>query len=293
VGATTDLQRQHDAERQHLRDALVRAVVATSRAQSVDNGRAEVRHDARAALLGIEAAAQGLAHQRDQLTTEQWDELSTGLVAEIHRLGALLDDGKAEAQHQPFDLQDAVVPVVACARAEALAVTVDVAPGILVGGSQHDIGRALLTLLDNARVHAGGVRVRVAARVDGDTVAIRVDDHGPGVPSWLRPSLFERGACGGPTAGSGLGLHVARRLVARSGGTLTYEPLTGGGSRFVVCLLLAAREVPAEEDRSPAPVDADVDERAPAPVEVDDEARAPVAFDRTAVPGMTAVARVR
>ena len=31
--------RQHDAERQHLRHALVRAVVATSRAQAVDEGR--------------------------------------------------------------------------------------------------------------------------------------------------------------------------------------------------------------------------------------------------------------
>jgi signal transduction histidine kinase len=258
VGATTDLQRQHDAERQHLRDALVRAVVATSRAQSVDDGRAEQRHDARAALLGIEAAAQGLAHQRDQLTTEQWSELSTGLVAEIHRLGTLLDDGKAEAQHRPFDLQDSVIPVVACARAEGLAVTMDVAPDILVDGSQHDIGRALLTLLDNARVHAEGVDVRVGALVDAGTVFVHVDDGGPGVPSWLRPSLFERGACGGPAAGSGLGLHVARRLVARSGGALTYEPRVDGGSRFVVCLPLATAPHAADErDASPGPVRVD------------------------------------
>ena len=53
-------------------------------------GEAELRHEARAALLGVEAAASGLTQHR-LLTAEQIDELSQGLVAEVRRLLALLD----------------------------------------------------------------------------------------------------------------------------------------------------------------------------------------------------------
>lgn len=234
VGATTELQRHHAAERRDLRDALVRAAVATSRAQAIDRGRAELRHDARAALLGIEAAARGLAAQRDLLTRDQWHELSTGLVAEVHRLGALLGDNTADGG--PFDLRDAIMPVVACARAEGLDVIVDVAAGIEVEGSRDGTGRALLSLLDNARVHASGSGIRVQVVVGPDEVALRVEDRGPGVPRALRDSLFDRGVAGGPAAGSGLGLHVARRVLVEAGGSLDHEPRRGSGSSFVMRL---------------------------------------------------------
>jgi hypothetical protein len=86
------------------RDAAGRAA---RRARSRDNGavprpatdynRAELRHDARAALLGIEAAAQGLSRHRDLLTPKQWEELANGLVAEVHRLGSLIPSGRINA----------------------------------------------------------------------------------------------------------------------------------------------------------------------------------------------------
>lgn len=231
-GSVIDLQHHHTAERRDLRDALVRAAVATSRAQAIDDGRAELRHDARAALLGIEAAARGLGRQRDLLTPAQRDELSNGLVAEVHRLGALLDERAEDGA--PFDLRDAIMPVIACARADGLDVAVDVGTGIEVEGSREHTGRALLSLLDNARVHAPTSGVRVRAVVGADDVAVHTDDRGPGVPLAVRDSLFERGVRGGPGAGSGLGLHVARRLVAEVGGSMDYRPRPGGGSSFVI-----------------------------------------------------------
>ncbi len=245
-GAMIDLQRHHAAERRDLRDALVRAAVATSHAQAIDDGRAELRHDARAALLGIEAAARGLGRQRDLLTPAQRDELSNGLVAEVHRLGALLDERAEDGAR--FDLRDAIMPVIACARADGLDVAVDVAAGIDVEGSREHTGRALLTLLDNARVHAHGSGVQVRAVVGDDVVAVHADDRGRGVPVAVRDSLFERGVRSGPGAGSGLGLHVARRLVAESGGSLGYQPRPGGGSSFVIRVRRAAPDAALDAD---------------------------------------------
>jgi signal transduction histidine kinase len=50
-------------------------------------------------------------------------------------------------------------------------------------------------------------------------VDVRISDEGPGIPGQLRGRIFEpRFTTKPPGRGSGLGLHVARRLMARQGG---------------------------------------------------------------------------
>jgi signal transduction histidine kinase len=195
-------------------------------------GEAELRHEARAALLGVEAAASGLTGHR-LLTAEQIDELSTGLVAEVRRLLALLDERSAGASC--FDLHDAIAPVLTCARAEGLEVRSTVPRGIGVVGNVDSTAQVLLALLTNAQRHALGspVDVRVST-VDG--VAVYVEDRGPGVPESLQERVFERHMQAVGSDGSGLGLFIARRLMQEQGGTIAVEPRAGGGSSFVLRL---------------------------------------------------------
>jgi signal transduction histidine kinase len=233
-GVAVELRRHYAAERRDLRDALVQIAVARAHAQAVDQSRAELRHDARAALLGIEAAARGLSRHRDQLTPEQWDELSDGLVAEVHRLGGLLD-GRTESTSS-FDLRSVVMPVLACARAEGLVITAAVPEGVDVGGSRDGTAHALVSLLANARTHASGAPIDVRVVVGEGDATVYVHDRGPGVPRGLRESLFERGIRGATSAGSGIGLYVARRLVSEAGGALWFEPGVDGGSTFAIRL---------------------------------------------------------
>lgn len=247
---------------------------------SSDDELAELRHDALAALLGIEAAAQALSRHRHLMHPEQVEELAEGLVAEVRRLRSLLapvpradvgacsvgrgdgrpgpDDGvppihptgrepadpasvvASPAESAPVDLRDAVLPMLACARANGLTVQADIAPGIPVAGARDTVVRVLLTLLANARRHAAGSPVEVRASVCGNQVIVRVEDRGPGVPDELQPVLFERGVRSEATGGSGLGLAAARRLVSELGGTVWYEPRLGGGASFRIQLPLAA-----------------------------------------------------
>jgi signal transduction histidine kinase len=241
-GAVIELDGHHVRRHDELRAGLARATPLSPSARGIDDDRAELRHDARAALLGIEAAVQGLSRHRDLLTAKQWEELSNGLVAEVHRLGALID-GRVPTTCR-FDLRDALMPVIACARANGLWVEVDVCSGVYVAGSREATSRALLSLLDNARVHGSGSRVSVRTVVDVHEVAVHVDDRGPGIPATLRGSLFERGARGAASEGSGLGLHVAQRVIEESGGSLSHEPRAGGGSSFVLRLPRSAPQEP-------------------------------------------------
>lgn len=105
------------------------------------------------------------------------------------------------------------------------------------------LGDVLVNLVTNALIAVEtvpGGRVGVAQRrVDG-AVRIEVEDNGPGVPEALLPRLFEPFVTGrGRDArrpGTGLGLALCAKWVARHGGTLTHTRPATGGARFVLHL---------------------------------------------------------
>lgn len=100
--------------------------------------------------------------------------------------------------------------------------------------------RILGNLVDNAQNHGEGL-VQVLISPRESSVAVMVDDAGPGVPDDLRERLFEPFARGGSsqrTEGAGLGLAIAREQASVLGGELWVEGSPMGGARFVVRLPL-------------------------------------------------------
>jgi C4-dicarboxylate-specific signal transduction histidine kinase len=99
----------------------------------------------------------------------------------------------------------------------------------LGGGPVHGFGspaalvHAATNLLGNAvdAAEAAGPEARVAVRVlpAGRGSEVRISDEGPGIPEAVRVHLFEaRFSTKPPERGSGLGLHLSRRLMSRFGG---------------------------------------------------------------------------
>ena len=90
---------------------------------------------------------------------------------------------------------------------------------------------ALLNLIHNAgqatteRDSAGGA-VTVTGREEAGRCILEVTDGAGGVDPAAAGRLFDRGY--GTGAGSGIGLHLARRLVERNDGSLTYHAIAGG-----------------------------------------------------------------
>jgi C4-dicarboxylate-specific signal transduction histidine kinase len=105
-----------------------------------------------------------------------------------------------------------------------------------VRGAEDALTHALLNLLLNAHeALAGGAghTIRLAAETgaSGQTVALVMDDDGPGVAAAVQDRLFQPFVTtkqGHPLAG--LGLAVARELLEQFGGTVRWD----GGSRFRV-----------------------------------------------------------
>ncbi len=110
--------------------------------------------------------------------------------------------------------------------------------------------QAFVNLLDNACNHTpAGTPVEIEAVRKGDSVAVTVTDHGPGIAAADLPHIFDKfyRAPGATSAGTGLGLSIARGLVEAHGGTLTAEPVRKAGARFTVRLPASGAPPPVQE----------------------------------------------
>lgn len=116
---------------------------------------------------------------------------------------------------------------------------------VAVSADTEALRRVLVNLLDNAVKYGPPgqtVIVDIGAREGRGCVAVA--DEGPGVPVgeseriWESFHRLERDQTG-PTAGSGIGLSIVRRLVGEMGGDVEVTRAPGGGARFEVQLPLA------------------------------------------------------
>jgi two-component system sensor histidine kinase KdpD len=207
-----------------------------------------VSHDLRTPLAGIIASAGSLRQTDVAWTAEDRAAFAENIEAEATRLdrivGNLLDLGRLEggALHPARDwhdpalvLADAVDHVSARdggARFE-LDLPADLPPVLL---DPVEIDQVVTNLLENAQRHgAPSSTVTVRARMQDGELRVSVEDSGPGVPEESLARIFDpfyRTASDGRSAGSGIGLAVARGLVAAHGGRIWAENRPEGGARI-------------------------------------------------------------
>jgi signal transduction histidine kinase len=171
----------------------------------------------------------------------------------------LLDLSRLEAGDQPFDIRPFVVrDVLETTAREArlhapddVVFSIDAPPELQAQGDPERIHQVVMNLVENAVRHSprpGHVELRASPAAD-HTVAIEVDDEGPGIPAEDLERVFERfyrgdgrhETNGDDRGGAGLGLAIARWIVDLHGGTIRAERREPRGSHMVVTLRQARR----------------------------------------------------
>lgn len=191
----------------------------------------------------------------------------TQVDQQVHRLSRLVDDlldaaraqsGKLEPPSRPCDLVAIVREVVAEYRVAWPARRILIAlPGegagtgyavpVTVVADPTRLTRVVVNFLTNALKFSPADRpVELRLDVDSGVARIAVRDEGPGLPDTERERVWERFhqgedavGRGHAEAGLGLGLYIARGIIARYGGRVGVRTAPGQGATFWCELPLA------------------------------------------------------
>jgi two-component system sensor histidine kinase KdpD len=257
-----------------------------------------VSHDLRSPIAAIRGSVNTLSRaDKLGLTTEQREGLIEAIAVSAGKLDHIvsdlldlerLDRGVVEPDREPVDLSTVVERVV---REGALPpdhpVRVEADP-ILVEVDRAKVERIVDNLIGNAIKHTPpGTPITVRVRYDDDGALLSVEDEGPGIPTDLKPVIFEpfrQGVGASDRGGVGIGLSLVKRFAQLHGGDAWVEDRPQGGTAFRVFLPGVISAQPRVVPRSttepaagePGPDADDAAVRSPAP-EPGDEDRPPAA----------------
>jgi two-component system, OmpR family, phosphate regulon sensor histidine kinase PhoR len=209
---------------------------------------ANVSHELKTPLTSIAGYAETLA--AETAAESQAHRFAETILSNARRMQRLVDElldlsrvesGGWRPAPEVIEVADAARDAWASLadRAAAAGVTfeVEVAPDAHALLVDPDAMRQILTnLLENALRHTpSGGRIRVAAELGRDGVAVAVTDNGSGIPAEHLPRIFERfyrvdSGRSRHQGGTGLGLAIVKHLVEAHGGRVEAESAVGRGT---------------------------------------------------------------
>ena len=233
-----------DDEVAELARALNVALEAIAERQQAErDALAEVAHELAAPLTVVAGALRPLATARpDDLRVRAAQEAADEL---LHTSQDLLTLARGELDRAP-DLS--VVDLAEVVRGVAVAY-----PGVAFAADGVDarvfaqpdrLRQVVRNLVRNAVQAAGAARVRVSVE-GGPEVRLRVEDDGPGLTPEALARVFDR-YVSGRAGGVGVGLTVARRIVASFDGRVEARSEPGRGATCEVVLPGWSSQVEAE-----------------------------------------------
>jgi PAS domain S-box-containing protein len=208
-------------------------------------------HELRTPLVALELQIDSLLDQRDQFDAKFHSKLERA-GRNVERLAdliaTLLDVSRISTGHltiapQKIDLGKLVREVVDrledAATAARCTLKPSVADGIVGYWDPLRVGQVVTNLLGNAFRYAAGTEVEIRLTREDETAVLCVADRGPGIPDDQRERIFERFERAGAArqhGGMGLGLYVARQIVAAHQGTISAKDREGSGAVLEVRL---------------------------------------------------------
>jgi signal transduction histidine kinase len=230
------------------REALARRLADEERLASLGRLASGVAHEINNPLGGLFNAIDTLkVHgEKPQVRRNAIDLLERGLrgIRDVVRSALATYRPDREPRHlQAADIDDLRLLVRSEVRGRRIDLNWRNGLPREVGVAAFPVRQMVLNLLLNAcRAAPEGGSVALSASVDGGTLAIDIDDSGPGMPAHVAAFLADTAAPAPIVDGSGLGLWVARRMAAEIGGTLTAETSALGGARVRLTVPVVAEE---------------------------------------------------
>jgi PAS domain S-box-containing protein len=212
-------------------------------------------HELRTPVTSIYGGTQLLLGRGERLDAETRNELLVSVAAEAERLQRMIENLVAMARIErggdfggvrPVLLDRIIKQLVDRERSLWPEVTIKLVsngPVQMVAADEEYLAQIMRNLLSNAAKYSpDGTPVTVTVNRTADAVEIVVADQGHGIPADQLDAVFERFHRLGDfmtraqQQGTGVGLHIARRLVDAMNGRIWATSRLGRGSEFHVAL---------------------------------------------------------
>lgn len=209
-------------------------------------------HEFKTPITSLGGFADLLLECGEELTAEERREYLSIISSESHRLADLASNvlllSRIESQtiltgQTEFDLTEQLRQCVLMTQQKWADRQLQVEPHLLecrCRGSEELLRQVWLNLLDNAfKFSPPGAPLEVGIRPEGGSIAVWVQDAGPGMSQEVQLRIFEQFYQADPshaTAGNGLGLAMVKKIVSLHGGQIQVDSAPGQGSRFTVHL---------------------------------------------------------
>ena len=247
------MDKKYDDEIGDLTDAINDMSMKIDRAEKTQSEFiSSVSHELRTPLTAINGWAETLYNGEVRSS----DDVRKGMgiiVSEARRLTNMveellefsrIEDGRFTLSVEPTDikaeLEDAVYTYKEFFRRKGLELNFDECEEEFppIDGDPQRLRQVFCNLLDNSDKHGGsGKKVDVSIKREGERIAIRIRDYGPGIPEEELPHVkykFYKGSSN--TRGSGIGLAVCDEIITRHNGELIMGNAEGGGCVATILL---------------------------------------------------------
>jgi two-component system CheB/CheR fusion protein len=240
----------------------IRDITDRSMRQLQDEFLALASHELRSPLTSLSGNLQLILRRHGASLDEQTRRMLDVASSQTHHLTSLVNElvdvvrlqtGRMWLTTEPINLVDVVRQAVDAAQGMTDGQTIEPSlpsEPVVVAVDRIRLSQVLTNLLANAITYAPGAdRIEIGVRRADGLAEVTVHDFGPGVPESERERIFQRfsqvelsESDRRQGAGLGLGLYIAREIVAAHGGTLTVEETTDPGATFIVRLPLTPGE---------------------------------------------------
>jgi two-component system, OmpR family, sensor histidine kinase KdpD len=216
-----------------------------------------ITHDFRTPLTSMKAAVTSLLASQ-KADTAQRQELLSIINEECDRLNHLVEEaaemarleaGEIELRFVPTPVEEIVQEALAQMKSSLGERTVQVKVSPDLPRVQADAERTkeiLVNLIDNANLYSAKEEpITLSAELTGDYVTISVADRGPGIDDFEQGMIFDKFYRGKDqrylVRGTGMGLPIAKAIVAVHKGTISVTSQLGHGSVFSFTLPIARK----------------------------------------------------
>lgn len=234
--------------------AVVIAAVTKDVREQMRRRVSVVSHEMRSAMTSIAGFAGTLADRWEALTDFERREYVTRIqrnAVSVNNIVAMLlesseiERGRVRVRPERFDLAEFVFEL--CDSCRPLLgerhVDLDLPPGIVVDTDPLLLERIMMNLVLNAHGYSPPeTALGVSAKFRDGELTVTVMDRGAGIPAGTEQRIFESfwRPADQSRSGTGIGLGLARDLLASMGGRIWVDARPGGGSAFSFTLPHAA-----------------------------------------------------